>query len=166
MPNTPQSREEAERSPTAVVSAYSAAKTSGDIPGTLACCHDDVIFETNAFQSASHGKEEARQQFGAFLRAFPDYTVLLEDLREIDELVIGIGRITATMKQTLVGLEPTHRRFDLPFVCLWYVRDGLISSERFFYDFNQMCEQLGIGTDVAAAHFRTWRERVNASATA
>ncbi|WP_186403742.1 ester cyclase [[Actinomadura] parvosata] len=151
-----------ELTPAAVVRAHSQAKTSGDITGALAWCHQDVIFETIAFQSAAHGIDAARRQFQGFLGAFPDYSVQLEDLREMDDLVLGVGRIAGTMKGPLAGVEPTGRAFDLPFVCLWYVHDGLITLERFFYDFNEMCEHLGIDTTTAANRFRTWRERADA----
>ncbi|WP_222426791.1 hypothetical protein [Amycolatopsis rhizosphaerae] len=45
----------------------------------------------------------------------------------------------------------------MPFACHWRVRDGLIAQERFFFDFNQMCEQLGLPTEAAAARFSSWR---------
>ncbi|MEV4114959.1 ester cyclase [Nonomuraea sp. NPDC049695] len=154
-----------ELTPAAVVRAHSKAKTSGDIAGALSWCREDVVFETVAFQTAAHGIDESRRQFQGFLGAFPDYSVQLEDLREMDDLVLGVGRITGTMKGPLAGIEPTGRAFDLPFVCLWYVQEGLITLERFFYDFNEMCEQLGIDTTTAANRFRAWRERTGAAAS-
>jgi hypothetical protein len=44
------------------------------------------------------------------------------------------------------------------------VRDGLIAHERFFFDFHQMCEQLGLSTEAAAAKFTAWRERAEEAA--
>ncbi|WP_067634197.1 alcohol dehydrogenase catalytic domain-containing protein [Actinomadura latina] len=52
----------------------------------------------------------------------------------------------------------------LPFACHWTVRDGLIAHERFFFDFHQMCEQLGLPTEAAAAKFAAWRERAEETA--
>ncbi|MEO3797389.1 ester cyclase [Nonomuraea sp. B10E15] len=149
--------------PKEVVRAHSTAKTSGDVPGCLERCHEDVVFETVAFQSASHGKREAQQQFTAFLGAFPDYAVQMDEFVEIDDLVMAVGTITGTMRGPLAGIEPTGAAFELPYVCLWYVRDELIATERFFYDFNQMWEQLGVPTDDAAARFAAWRDRANAT---
>ncbi|BCK55044.1 hypothetical protein NWFMUON74_28160 [Nocardia wallacei] len=63
----------------------------------------------------------------------------------------------ATMAGSLAGMAPTGRRFRVPFACHWRVRAGRIVHERFFFDFHQMCEQLGLSTDDAAAHFAAWR---------
>nr|QXL90851.1 SnoaL-like domain-containing protein [Streptomyces sp.] len=147
-----------------VVRVYAAAKSRADIPGALANCHPDVVFETIPFQAVARGTEEAALQFGGFLRAFPDYDVELEYLRETGGLVVGSGTIRATMAGPLAGIEPTGRAYALPFACHWTVRDGLIAHERFFFDFHQMCEQLGLSTDAAGARFAAWRERATGAA--
>ncbi|MGI5493582.1 nuclear transport factor 2 family protein [Microtetraspora malaysiensis] len=141
-----------------VVRAYAEAKSRADVPAALAYCHPDAVFETIAFQAVANGTEEAARQFTGFLRAFPDYHVDLEYLVEAGELVIGSGTIRATMKMSLAGIEPTGGTYALPFACHWTVRDGLIAHERFFFDFHQMCEQLGLPTDAAADRFAAWRK--------
>ena len=143
---------------TDVVRAYAQAKSRADVPAALSYCDPGVVFETVAFRAVANGTEEAARQFTAFLRAFPDYRVELEYLVEAGDLVIGAGTIRATMVGSLARIEPTHGTFALPFACHWTVRDGLIAHERFFFDFHQMCEQLGLSTDAAAAKFATWRE--------
>jgi ketosteroid isomerase-like protein len=143
---------------TDVVQTYARAKSHGDVPAALTCCHPDVVFETIAFRAVANGTEEAARQFTAFLRAFPDYRVDLEYLVEAGELVIGAGTIRATMVESLAGIEPTHGTYALPFACHWTVRDRLIAHERFFFDFHQMCEQLGLSTDAAAAAFAARRK--------
>ncbi|KAB2347440.1 ester cyclase [Actinomadura rudentiformis] len=144
-----------------VVRTYAEAKSRSDITAALAVCHPDVIFETIPFQAVAHGADEARAQFTGFLRAFPDYNVELEYLAESGDLVIGAGTIHATMKDSLAGIAPTGRSYALPFACHWTVRNDLITHERFFFDFHQMCEQLGLSTDEAGAHLAIWRERTN-----
>ncbi|SNR55181.1 ester cyclase [Actinomadura mexicana] len=145
--------------PTAVVRAYAQAKSRADIPAAMRFCHPDVVFETIAFRAVATGWDEVARQNTAFLRTFPDYGVELEYLVEAGELAVGAGTVRATMKASLVGIEPTGRSFALPFACHWTVRDGLIAHERFFFDFHQMCEQLGLSTEDAAAKFAAWRER-------
>jgi steroid delta-isomerase-like uncharacterized protein len=144
-------------SPEDVVRAYAEAKSRADVPASLTYCRPDAVFETVAFQAVARGAEETARQFTAFLRAFPDYEVELEYLRQVDELVVGAGTIRATMRESLAGIEPTGRSYALPFACHWIVRDGLIAHERFFFDFHQMCEQLGLSTDEAGARFAQWR---------
>ncbi|MEV0663119.1 ester cyclase [Actinomadura luteofluorescens] len=145
--------------PTAVVGAYARAKSRADIPAAMRFCHPDVVFETIAFRTVATGWDEVARQNAAFLRTFPDYGVELDYLVEAGELAVGAGTIRATMRKSLVGIEPTGRSFALPFACHWTVRDGLIVQERFFFDFHQMCEQLGLSTEAAAAKFTAWRER-------
>jgi ketosteroid isomerase-like protein len=145
-------------SPVDVVRAYATAKSRADIAAAVATCHPDAVVETVPFQAVARGISEITQQFTGFLRAFPDYNVELEYLCAADDLVVGSGLLRATMRGSLAGIEPTGRSYALPFACHWRVRDGLISHERFFFDFNQMCEQLGLSTDEAGAKFRAWRE--------
>ncbi|MFB4317234.1 ester cyclase [Actinomadura sp. 21ATH] len=148
--------------PADVVRAYAEAKSRADVPASLAYCRPDVVFETVAFQAVARGTEEARRQFTAFLGAFPDYRVELEYLHQAGGRVAGAGTIGATMKGPLAGIEPTGRSYTLPFACHWTVRDGLIAHERFFFDFHQMCRQLGLSTERAGARFEEWRRRAAA----
>lgn len=150
--------------PTEVVRAYARAKSRADVPAAMRFCHPDVVFETVAFQAVATGRDDVARQNTAFLRTFPDYGVELEYLVEAGELALGSGTVRATMKEGLVGIAPTGRSFALPFACHWTVRDGLITHERFFFDFHQMCEQLGLSTEAAAAKFAAWRERAEGAA--
>ncbi|WP_030518859.1 ester cyclase [Nocardia sp. NRRL WC-3656] len=146
------------RTPIETVRTYAEAKSRADITAALSACHDDAILETIPFQVVGRGRTEAARHLAGFFRAFPNYSVELEYLDETGDLVVGAGTIRATMMGPLAGLEPTGRRFALPFACHWRVRDGLIAQERFFFDFHQMCAQLGLSTDAAAARFDAWRD--------
>lgn len=150
--------------PTGVVRAYARAKSRADIREAMRFCHPDVVFETIAFQAVASGLDEVARQNAAFLRTFPDYGVELEYLVAAGDLVVGSGTVRATMAESLVGIEPTGRAFALPFACHWTVREGLIVHERFFFDFHQMCEQLGLSTEAAAERFAAWRERAKTAA--
>lgn len=150
--------------PSGIVRAYAEAKSRADISGALAHCRPDVVFETIAFEAVARGTAEAEQQFTAFLNAFPDYDVEVEYLHESDGFVTGAGTIRATMKGPLAGIEPTGGSYALPYACHWTVEDGLIVHERFFFDFHQMCDQLGLSTDEAGRKFAEWRRRAQAAA--
>jgi predicted ester cyclase len=147
-------------SPLEIVLAYASAKSSGDIDGALATCHPAAVIETLAFQAVSRSAGEARVQFRNFLSAFPDYKVNFSVLKAADDMVFSSGSITGTMQGPLAGIAPTGRSFELPFSCHWVVREGLIVNELFFYDFYQLCDQLGIDVNEAARHFRYWRANV------
>lgn len=148
------------RTPIETVQTYAEAKSRADIAAALSVCHDDATLETIPFRVVGRSRTEAAGHLTGFFRAFPDYSVELEYLHETGGLVVGAGTIRATMVGPLAGIEPTGRRFALPFACHWRVCDGLIAQERFFFDFHQMCEQLGLSTDAAAAQFGAWRDTV------
>ncbi|MEU6563430.1 ester cyclase [Nocardia nova] len=152
------------RTPIETVREYAEAKSRADIEAALATCRHDAVLETVPFQVVGRGRAEAAGHLAGFFRAFPDYSVELEYLHDTADLVVGAGTIRATMAGPLAGIEPTGRRFALPFACHWRVRDGLISQERFFFDFHHMCEQLGLSTDAAAARFDAWRGAARAAA--
>ncbi|MGW7180897.1 ester cyclase [Streptomyces sp. NPDC054855] len=149
---------------TDVVRAYAQAKSQADIQAAMRFCHPDVVFETIPFQAVASGLDEVARQSTAFLRTFPDYGVQLDYLVAAGDMVIGAGMVRATMVESLVGIEPTGRTFALPFACHWTMRERLIVQERFFFDFHQMCEQLGLSTEAAAEKFAAWRKRAKGAA--
>ena len=143
--------------PVALVRSYAEAKSRADIDAALALCRDDVVFETIPFQAVARGVADARRQFVVFFRAFPDYDVEVDDVVAKDEKVVVTGTIRATMLGALVDVGPTDRRYELPFMGLWWVDDGAILRERLFFDLNQMCEQLGVSTELVAGRLRASR---------
>ena len=44
-------------------------------------------------------------------------------------------------------MPPTGRTADLPIFCVCETRGGLLASERFFFDMNDLCRQLGVAID-------------------
>ncbi|WP_040841990.1 nuclear transport factor 2 family protein [Nocardia brevicatena] len=144
--------------PIETVQTYAEAKSRADIAAALSACHDDAILETVPFRVVGRSRTEAAGHLTGFFRAFPDYSVELEYLHETAVSLWGPGPSAPRWLGPPAGIEPTGRRFALPFACHWRMRDGLIAQERFFFDFRQMCEQLGLSTDAAAAQFGAWRD--------
>lgn len=140
------------------VNKYAAAKSQADVATALEYCTDDVLIETIPFQLTSQGKELNRAQLEAFFQVFPDYDVSSERVVEIDvQSVVGWGEISATMQGAILDLEPTGRRFSVPFTCVWEISEGLIARERFYFDLNAVCEQLGLDTADVADRLRQVR---------
>jgi ketosteroid isomerase-like protein len=133
------------------VKAYAAAKSRADADAALAACTEDIVIATYPFQITSAGKEETRSQLDAFLNLFPDYSVETDGLLEHGEHVVGWGRVSATMQADVGSVKATKRKFEVPFSCVWDIRDGLIAHERFYFDLNHVCEGLGVSTDAFAA---------------
>jgi steroid delta-isomerase-like uncharacterized protein len=140
--------------PDEVVAAYAEAKSRADVESALRHCADDLVVDTVPFQIEVAGKDANRAAFEAFFGVFPDYDVELAGTTGAGELLAGWGTLRATMAGSIGRLEATGRRFELPFACVWHVRDGLLAHERFFFDLHQMCEQLGLDAASVLAEIR------------
>jgi steroid delta-isomerase-like uncharacterized protein len=137
-----------------VVAAYTAAKSRADADEAVRHCADDFTIETVAFQATIEGKDANRAAFQAFFGVFPDYDVEVTGTTGSDGELATWGTLRATMRGPFGGIEATGRSFELPFACIWRVRDGLLAHERFFFDLHQMCEQLGIDAAAVLAELR------------
>ena len=137
-----------------VVQQYAKAKSRADVDAALAVCTEDFVLETVPFQIIARGKDEARMALGAFFSAFPDYEVTLDGMLEGDRDVAAWGVVRATMWGDLLSQKATGRAFELPMSCIFTLAGGRLASESFFFDLNQMCEQLGLDTGAVAADLR------------
>lgn len=137
-----------------VVAAYTAAKSRADADEAVRHCADDFTIETVPFQTTIEGREANRAAFQAFFAVFPDYDVEVAGTTGAGDELATWGTLRATMRGPFGRIEATGRRFELPFACVWRVRNGLLAHERFFFDLHQMCEQLGIDAAAVLAELR------------
>lgn len=140
-----------------VVQQYATAKSRADAEAALAVCSEGFRLETVPFQLTAEGKHEVRMALAAFFSAFPDYDVTLEGLAESGDGVAAWGVVRATMWGDLLGQKATGRGFQLPMSCVFTLDGDRLASESFFFDLNQMCEQLGLSTEAVAADLRAAR---------
>jgi ketosteroid isomerase-like protein len=127
-----------------LVGRYAEAKSHQDTEAALRLCTDDFLLHTAAVHNTTVGKRNVGRLLDAFFGIFPDYQVTLED-----SVLNGYGYTCwGTLRMTMrgrVGLwRATHRTANLPFVCAFTIRDGLIASEHFFFDGRAMCDALGL----------------------
>lgn len=142
---------------------YAAAKSRADVEAALAVCSDDFYLETIPFQLTARGREQSRLALQAFFAAFPDYDVTIDGTAEGSGAISCWGTVRATMKGDLLGQRATGRSFELPMACVFELDGDLLAGERFFFDLNQMCEQLGLATEALAADLRRTRELLEES---
>jgi steroid delta-isomerase-like uncharacterized protein len=140
--------------PDEVVAAYTAAKSRADAGEAVRHCADDFTIETVPFQMTVEGADANRAAFEAFFGVFPDYDVEIAGTTGAGEQLATWGTLRATMRGPFGSIEPSGRSFELPFACVWRVRDGLLAHERFFFDLHQMCEQLGLDAAAVLAELR------------
>jgi predicted ester cyclase len=60
------------------------------------------------------------------------------------ERVAQVATVTGTDTGGFMGLPPTGKKFSLPMVFLFTIRNGLIQHERRMYDFTGLMIQLGV----------------------
>ncbi|UNB52911.1 nuclear transport factor 2 family protein [Mycolicibacterium sp. YH-1] len=127
-----------------VVARYAEAKCRQDTAAALRLCTDDFLLHTEAVHNTTVGKRNVGCLLDAFFGIFPDYHVTLDDNALNGYGYTCWGTLRMTMHRRIGPWPPTHRTANLPFVCVFTLRDGLIASEHFFFDRYAMCDALGL----------------------
>jgi len=115
----------------------------------LAQCYaaDAVIAASGGIEA--RGPEGERMFFTAWSEAFPDNELTVDREYIAGAVVVQEGTFTGTHTGNLVApdgtvIPPTGRRLSGPYVAIVVVEDGLITSDRLYYDRLDMLEQLGL----------------------
>lgn len=127
-----------------VATGYARAKSRADVEAALSLCHPRFTLETVPFGIASRDRDETALHLAAFFATFPDYEVTLTDMTFGDASVGCWGTARMTMRGPGFGLSPTGRRAEVPFFCALTFADGLLASERFFFDLASFCDGIGV----------------------
>jgi carboxymethylenebutenolidase len=100
--------------------------------------------------TGARGKDELRRFYAEiFIPSWPDDTDVMPvsrtvgETRLVDELLVR-GTHDRPMPFWLPGVEPTGRRFELAHAAVITFRDGLIESERIYWDQASLLVQLGL----------------------
>lgn len=119
------------------------AEQHHDMAATLATLHPECVFEDYPAGLRLCGHEGARRHYEMWWRGFG---VGLDAGRldwVTDDRVIGQAVFVGTHSGNFLGIEATGRAIRLPFVVEVCFLDGLLLSERFLYDMNNLLLQLG-----------------------
>lgn len=127
-----------------LVSRYAEAKSRQDTQSALRLCTDDFLLHTEAVHNTMIGKRSVGRLLAAFFAIFPDYHVTLDGSSLNGYGYTCWGTLRMTMHGRMGPWPPTHRTANLPFVCVFTIREGLLASEHFFFDRYAMCEALGL----------------------
>jgi predicted ester cyclase len=142
-----------------IVRCYGQAKSEQDIGAALTACHDAFTIETVSFKIASADRDDTAAQLALFFDAFPDYSVTLDGLTTDGAHVCAWGTARMTLAGTGLGIEPTGKTATLPIFCVFGFRDGLLASERFFFDLATLCQGIGIPIEALTEVLEGVRER-------
>jgi len=90
------------------------------------------------------GSEAIRKVYEAWMASFPDAHFDLEAPIIDGERVAQVAMVQGTDMGGFMGLPPTGKKFSMPVVFLFTIKDGKIQHERRVYDFTGLMIQLGV----------------------
>jgi carboxymethylenebutenolidase len=121
-----------------------------DLEATLATMVDDAYVVHVPVGTGGRGKDELRRFYGDdFIGSWPkdlEMTVVSRTVGEtslVDELRMVFTH-TNRMEWFLPGVAPTGRRIQLDVVAVIGFRDGLLESERIYWDHAAVLRQAGL----------------------
>ena len=111
----------------------------------LAAGHaEDGVVESPAAGGTASGREAIAKLYRGFFAGFPDLTMEWSDLVIDGDRVVQMATVSGTDTGGFMGLPATGKRFRLPVVFVFTLKDGLIAHQRSVYDFTGMLVQIGV----------------------
>jgi steroid delta-isomerase-like uncharacterized protein len=124
---------------------------AGDVEGFAALMSDDMVEheETPGFPPT---KEGVKQFFTAFLAAFPDLRMDVEDLIASGDKAVARVNVTGTHQGEFMGIPPTGKPIDVQTIDIVRFGDDGIGVEHWgVTDTMAMMQQLGVVPEGAPA---------------
>jgi predicted ester cyclase len=106
-----------------------------------------MVLEVPAFGVTARGLPENEKALARFFTTFPDYAVTLRGHACDGGTLVCWGTALMTMTGDRLGVVPNGRRAELPVFIQFSFAEGLIASERFFFDLSELCAQSGVSAD-------------------
>lgn len=127
---------------------YMKAWNDHDIDKILSMLTDDVVWTHPFTIEPLRGKDAVRADLSETYRSFPDLHFPVEDsevfLTDDHSRAVTTWTLVATMTEQSQGFEPTGRIARISGLCVYKVRDGLISEHTIVYDGLEFTRQLGL----------------------
>jgi steroid delta-isomerase-like uncharacterized protein len=114
-----------------------------DLPTLMSVHAADGVVESPMGGHAK-GTEAIRKVYEAWLASFPDAQFEAEPPIVDGDRVAQVTIVKGTDMGGFMGLPPTGKRFTMPMVFLFVMKDGKIQHERRVYDFTGLMIQLGV----------------------
>ena len=132
-----------------------AAENRCDVAAVMATFEDDCFIDNIPFDVRVEGKRRIARAYTLLFSAFPDGSRTIEGHAAGDDALVGWGIWRGTLLGEYLGLPPTGRSIEVPFVTIMlYGARDLIRGERVFYDSLTLCDQAGIPIDAVRAGAR------------
>jgi predicted ester cyclase len=126
------------------------AAFTGHSPEGVAACYSQGQATYLPGGEVARGREGKAQLLKGFFRAFPDLRIELDRVLVSDNNIVCVGSMKGTHTGPMVTSEgelpATGRHVDLPIAYVLTVgEDGLIETDRTYYDNGVFAGQLGLG---------------------
>jgi len=120
-----------------------AALNGRDVPTLMTVHSADGVVDSPLGGHAA-GADAIRKVYDSWLASFPDAQFAVEPPIVDGDRVAQVATVTGTDEGGFMGLAPTGKKFTMPMVFLFTMRDGRIHHERRVYDFTGLLIQLGV----------------------
>jgi steroid delta-isomerase-like uncharacterized protein len=110
----------------------------------LMALHSATCVVDSPFGGHVKGSEAIRRVYEGWLEAFPDVDWATEPPIIDGDRVAQVVTVAGTDIGGFMGLPPSGKKFTVPMVHLFTIRDGHIEEERRIYDFTGLLIQLGV----------------------
>ena len=134
-----------------IVHQHLAAEERHDAPAAAATYAPHGYYHHVPLGLRLEGEDAVAAGYVASFAAFPDSQVVTEGEVVEGTTYVHWGRFRATVAGSWLGLPPTNRRVDLPFVAIIEVRDGRMVGETLYYDLDTLCAQAGYTVEAVRA---------------
>ena len=125
----------------ALLARHLESENAHDMAGTLATLTDDCVFVDTAL-GTFHGHDGAAEYYRLWWDAF-DNEVTPEQLYVVDDhTAVAETRWRGTHVGAFLDIEPTRRAVDVPVAIVVDVRDGLMATERLYWDARSVVDTL------------------------
>lgn len=125
----------------ALAASFAESLNSGDVESFDAYIAEDYV-QHNPF--VAPGRAGVKAFFAAFLAAFPDLRVTVEDARVDGDTVIGRYTYRGTHTGTFLGIAATGKAITMRSIDIWRVRDGLFIEHWDELNTLEVFQQLGV----------------------
>ncbi len=87
---------------------------------------------------------ELKQHIEGFEAAFPKYELFADEMIAEGDKVVVCARFRGTHNGDLMGIAPTGKTVTLPFMAVYQVAEGKITSFNLVFDQMDLMKQLGV----------------------
>jgi hypothetical protein len=126
-----------------ILFSHMKAESAHDLENTLATIHPEAVFHDQPVGLHLKGRNEVAKHYKLWWHAFGVQTDGGALHWVNDNLMIGESHFVGEHIGPFLGIEPTNKSIRFPFTVYVGFKDGLLFSERFFYDLNTVMKQIG-----------------------